>query len=81
MSRILDWQPYAKCLDVSEAIHMAYADSQDPEELDDCSAIEFIEKFCNKCPVRDLCLKYAQEQGEQFGVWGGKTAKERRELG
>ncbi len=35
---------------------------------------------CAGCPVRVDCLEYALEAGEKFGVWGGKSEKERRTL-
>lgn len=27
--------------------------------------------LCNACPVREECLRYALEEGETWGVWGG----------
>ena len=35
---------------------------------------------CAVCPVREQCLSYALETNQQFGVWGGHSAKERRAL-
>jgi WhiB family redox-sensing transcriptional regulator len=35
---------------------------------------------CEGCPVRDECLNYALEHNERFGVWGGKSERERRVL-
>jgi len=37
-------------------------------------------KFCEECPVRQQCLEYALKVNEQYGVWGGLTAKERQAL-
>lgn len=34
--------------------------------------------FCNKCPVKDLCLEYALLDRVDEGVWGGTTYHERR---
>ena len=34
---------------------------------------------CEPCPVRRECLAHALAH-ESFGVWGGTTPKERREL-
>lgn len=34
-------------------------------------------EICKECPVADLCLQWALDTGEGWGVWGGKTAKER----
>lgn len=33
--------------------------------------------ICNACEVREECLEYALDTNQLFGIWGGKTAKER----
>lgn len=35
---------------------------------------------CMGCPVRSTCLEYAVVHNERFGVWGGLSERERREL-
>jgi WhiB family transcriptional regulator, redox-sensing transcriptional regulator len=41
-------------------------------------------RLCNRCPVRSACLDLAMlnESGvaSRWGVWGGKTAKERASI-
>lgn len=37
-------------------------------------------RICARCPVTDECLQYALDRREPNGVWGGKTAEERRAL-
>ncbi|WP_181764121.1 WhiB family transcriptional regulator [Streptomyces albidus (ex Kaewkla and Franco 2022)] len=44
------------------------------------AAIEIAKSICESCPVRTACLDRAQANGEQFGVFGGLTAQERRAL-
>ncbi|RJK96514.1 WhiB family transcriptional regulator [Vallicoccus soli] len=36
--------------------------------------------LCGGCPVRDACLRHALVVPERYGVWGGTTEEERREL-
>lgn len=36
--------------------------------------------ICAGCPVREDCLEYALRTGEKFGIWGGKSERERRRL-
>jgi hypothetical protein len=36
--------------------------------------------FCATCPVRQDCLDYAMDNVEEFGIWGGLTERERRNL-
>jgi WhiB family transcriptional regulator, redox-sensing transcriptional regulator len=35
---------------------------------------------CSMCPVKGACLEFALEHGERFGIWGGYTTLERKEL-
>ena len=37
-------------------------------------------KICATCPVTSECLEYALDAGEKFGVWGGKSERERRRI-
>lgn len=32
------------------------------------------------CPVREQCLAHALKNSEAFGVWGGKSEKERKRI-
>lgn len=49
------------------------------ESINRASALEA--KFlCRNCPVRWLCLDYALEAKEPFGIWGGYTTEERKTL-
>jgi len=36
--------------------------------------------LCAACPVREACLSYALETGQEDGVWGGLNSLERRDL-
>lgn len=35
---------------------------------------------CRRCPVQAECLGTAVAQGERFGVWGGSSERQRRDL-
>jgi WhiB family redox-sensing transcriptional regulator len=35
---------------------------------------------CSGCPVRDECLAFALDTGQDFGIWGGLTEDERRAM-
>lgn len=35
---------------------------------------------CQGCPVKQQCLDYALEHRVAFGIWGGLSAMERRQL-
>ena len=42
--------------------------------------IEAAKRVCRSCPVRLACLRWALETGQDAGVWGGTTERERRLL-
>lgn len=37
-------------------------------------------RICNSCPVTRECLDWALANRERFGVWGGKSERERRAM-
>lgn len=37
-------------------------------------------RICATCPVAADCLEYAMRNRERWGVWGGLTERERRQL-
>jgi WhiB family redox-sensing transcriptional regulator len=54
----------------------------DPEAFfpDKGESTRLAKLVCARCPVRPECLEYALESGERFGVWGGLSERERRQL-
>ena len=47
---------------------------------DSRSPVTEAKDICAGCPVRPECLQYSLDAAEEFGVWGGLTEKERRNL-
>lgn len=43
-------------------------------------AVRTAKTYCGRCPIRELCLEYAMSANEQYGVWGGMSAAERRAM-
>ena len=43
----------------------------------DVEKLRRAKSICKECPVRQECLTSALETGERFGIWGGKSARER----
>jgi WhiB family transcriptional regulator, redox-sensing transcriptional regulator len=37
-------------------------------------------QVCSRCPVRAECLAYALDTNQRFGVWGGLSERERRQI-
>jgi WhiB family transcriptional regulator, redox-sensing transcriptional regulator len=70
-----DWRQRAACRD------------EDPELFFPVSEVgpaarqaDLAKAICARCPVRELCLGYAMDNGLDHGVFGGTTETERREL-
>ena len=38
-------------------------------------------QVCRECPIVDPCGEYALRVGENFGVWGGMSERQRRRIG
>lgn len=63
-----DWQLRAKCRGMNDALF--------PEGKDQKRA----KTICMGCPVRAECLAEALDNRIEWGVWGGMTERERRQL-
>ncbi|WP_407646765.1 WhiB family transcriptional regulator [Allosaccharopolyspora coralli] len=70
-----DWQLRAACRDADTSVFFPPARGS-ARELSEARG----KALCMQCPVRLTCLQYALDVEESFGIWGGLTAAERREL-
>ena len=66
----VSWRDAANCL------------GTDPDEFfPETGAVSSeIEALCKNCDVVKQCLRYALQNNEKFGYWGGTSANERRQL-
>lgn len=64
--RHLAWQLQAACVGMDREL---FFDAE--------SSLEIIQPVCLRCPVRQTCEDFANEN-RLVGYWGGKTDKERR---
>jgi hypothetical protein len=46
-----------------------------PEDLMSLRMAKFI---CDTCPIKQICQDYAIAAEEEYGVWGGLTAEDRK---
>lgn len=65
-----DWMRQAACADMNSDLFFP----QRGASTDKAKAA------CRACPVRAECLAYAMNTGERFGIWGGLSERERRQL-
>lgn len=64
-----EWMDWAECAGETAAA-MFPTDN-------DKAGIAYAKSICWRCPVQSECFRYAMDQGEQHGVWGGTTPDER----
>lgn len=64
------WMDLANCLGVDPDLFF----TSRGESTDEAKAV------CRGCVVREVCLTYALEHNERWGVWGGKSERERRRM-
>lgn len=64
------WQERGSCYGVDPEVFFP------PTEEDASEALS----FCAGCAVKDICLAWAVQNGERYGVWGGTTEQQRRRL-
>ena len=43
----------------------------------DTEALRAAKAMCGDCPVVQECLEYALSNNERYGIWGGKSTRER----
>lgn len=64
------WQDLANCLGADPELFF-------PERGESLASAKAV---CAGCVVRLDCLEYALDMSEKFGVWGGLSERERRQL-
>lgn len=62
------WSDDAACKGVDIDIFFSLDDADQRQAL----------QLCRSCPVQQECLRYAIDQREMYGIWGGMSESERR---
>ncbi|MGW2112007.1 WhiB family transcriptional regulator [Streptomyces sp. NPDC001948] len=75
MSTAAPAKPRPACADEDPELFFPIGDSG-PALLQEKEA----KAVCRRCPLMESCLQGALERGENYGVFGGLSAKERRSL-
>lgn len=70
-----NWRHDAACLDEDPDLFFPIGNTG-PALLQVAEA----KTVCRRCPVREQCLHWAIEHGQDSGVWGGLGENERRSL-
>jgi WhiB family transcriptional regulator, redox-sensing transcriptional regulator len=65
-----EWQEQAACQEVDQDLFFSLDETDQREAL----------QLCRGCPVQQDCLRFAIEQREMYGIWGGMRESERRSM-
>lgn len=70
------WKEQGKCWGktTSPETDYWYVEEDDPQYK---NKIVYAKRICGTCEVLQNCLEYAIVNEERYGIWGGKTLKER----
>jgi WhiB family redox-sensing transcriptional regulator len=70
-----DWRHHAACLDEDPELFFPVSDrGQGTRQVALATAV------CARCRVRSECLAYALDDRLEYGIFGGTTVRERRNL-
>lgn len=72
------WQPTALCSGNHSHLFFPPSTSERKDEHEKREARA--KSICQICPVKQPCLEYAAEIKEPYGIWGGLTEAERRQV-
>lgn len=70
-----DWRHQSACLDEDPELFFPIGNTGPA-----VWQIEEAKQVCRRCPVREQCLAWALEAGQDHGVWGGLSEDERRAM-
>ena len=71
----MDWRHKAACLTEDPELFFPVGNTGPALQQ-----IEDAKKICQRCEVREQCLAWALEAGQDHGVWGGMSEDERRAI-
>lgn len=71
----MDWRHQSACRDEDPELFFPVGNTGPA-----LTQIEEAKKVCQRCIVKEPCLAWALESGQDAGVWGGLSEDERRAL-
>ncbi|AHU90322.1 WhiB family transcriptional regulator [Trueperella pyogenes] len=71
----MDWRHRAECLNEDPELFFPIGSSGPA-----MAQVERAKAVCSRCDVQETCLKWALDNNQDAGVWGGMSEDERRTL-
>jgi len=75
------WQEHGVCRDMDQSIFYGDEDRTGKARHHPNLTVDEVaraRRICNNCPVQMNCLEFAIVNREEFGIWGGSTAGQRK---
>lgn len=75
------WMERGRCKDMDQSIFYGDEDRSGKARHHPNLTVDEVaraRRICNACPVQMQCLDHAIRNREEFGIWGGSTAGQRR---
>lgn len=69
-----DWMDRGACVGLAGGEDLFFPGRGDIKSVNKAKAV------CATCPVIDECLEYALANNEHWGVWGGRSERERKRM-
>ena len=69
----MDWRDSAACLDEDPELFFPIGNTGPA-----IAQAERAKAVCARCEVREICLRWAIDNNQDAGVWGGTSEEERR---
>ena len=73
MPKLPEWIADAPCSQADPELFF-------PDAHESRANVALAKRVCAACPVRQECLEWALDRGEKFGIYGGLTSTQRREV-
>lgn len=67
-----DWKSMAACRGVEPDLFFPFDPGRDVGKE--------AKEICDGCKVRQICLEFALQNGEKYGVWGGTSERTRKRM-
>ena len=74
IAALWEWQESAACRTADSAQFFSPSGERGPARRE---RERLARQFCDACPVREECARFAMALGEEHGIWGGVTSQER----
>lgn len=71
------WRDDAACKEIGVDIFFADTEHKSKQQI---NSTQIAKQICSKCKTQAVCLSYALNNEIEYGIWGGFTGRERKNI-